>query len=183
VQKRLVTEGDTRGNVIGPIGKPMWSDTVKTWSLPLATKREMFGPDNLPLPGGRCPVEHDKEAKVKEQDLIPAFYHESPEIMAAEVAHSLQPKSVVDLSPASGHWAMYCIKHRVPYVGIAMTQCHNDLLLKKLKSRTISAMMDANDDLYDPGFAAAVLAVSSKTQDNAAAGDVGGLVEWGDCQV
>lgn len=158
-----MTEGDTRGNVIGPIGKPLWSDTIKTWNLTSQQKREMFGPDNLPLPGGPCPVEHEKDAKAKNQELIPAFFHESPEIMAAELAHSLQCKAIIDLSPGSGHWAMYAVRQRVPYTGICMTDLHQDLLLKKLVSKTVNAMMDSNDVLYDASFAAAVLNITDKS--------------------
>ena len=148
--------------MIGPLGKPLWSDTVHTWNLTAQQKRQMFGDDNLPLPGGRCPVEHDRDPKAKGQELIPAFYHECPEMVSAEVGHSLQCKAILDLSPGSGHWAMYAVRHRIPYCGVAMTDLHKELLSKKLVSRVVNAMMDSNDSLYDAAFAAAVLKISNK---------------------
>ena len=108
-------------------------------------------------------MEHERDSKAKGQELIPAFYHECPEMVAAEVAHSLQCKAIVDLSPGSGHWAMYAVRNRVPYCGVAMTDLHKDLLSKKLVSKVLNAMMDSNDSLYDAAFAAAVLKISNKT--------------------
>ena len=49
---------------------------------------------------------------------------------------------------------MYCIRNRIPYIGIGLTQQHCDWLYTRLRSRTVMAMMDSSDtDLYDPALA------------------------------
>ena len=153
VQPRLLIPGaSTRGNVIGPFGKPDWGDKTLTWTLSLRQKRLLFSEDNLPLPGGSCPVEHPKDSKVKQDDLVPVFFHEGVEGMAVEMVHALCAKSVIDMSPGSGHWAMACLKARVPYTGICFTESHQSMLQRHLISRTLDAMADSNNVLYDHDF-------------------------------
>ena len=111
----------------------------------------------MPLPGGQCPVEHEKEPKGKDSDIVAAFWHESPAALAAEVAHYLCAKAIVDLTPGSGHWALWAIKKRIPYTGITMTEVHRDLLMKRLVTKTIEGMIDPNDeDLYDAAYTSLV---------------------------
>lgn len=162
VQPRLVTSGNTRGNVVGPLTKPSWADTTETWTLPLAVKKALFGKENMPLPGGSCPVEHEKEGAPKKDELVPVFFHESPSILAAEVLHYLQGRAVVDLTPGSGHWAFHCIRRRVPYLAVTLSEKHRDLLFKKLVSRTLAGMADSSDELlFDSTFAQALKSVAA----------------------
>eukprot|EP00438_Fugacium_kawagutii_P017120 Skav204436 [mRNA] locus=scaffold1093:205958:209098:+ [translate_table: standard] len=157
VQPRLHTQGNTRGNVLGPYNKASWTDSSETWLLPSAVKREVFGKDNLPLPGGSCPIEHEKDAAAKNSELVPVFFHDSPPVVAQEILHYLQAKMVVDLTPACGNHAFECLRKRVPYLGICLSERHRDLLMKKLVSRTMAAMSDSADDcLYDATFAQAL---------------------------
>jgi len=157
VQPRLYSESNTRGNAIAWLAKPQWSDTAAVWSLSIAQKRAVFGQSNMPLPGGQCPVEHEKEPKGKDSDIVAAFWHESPAALAAEVAHYLCAKSIVDLTPGSGHWALWAVKKRIPYTGITMTEVHRDLLMKRLVTKTIEGMIDPNDeDLYDAAYTSLV---------------------------
>eukprot|EP00439_Symbiodinium_sp_Y106_P065649 s2757_g10.t1 len=167
IQNRLNFAGNTRGNVLGPFAKPEWSDSAKVWQVTAASKKDIFGSDNLPLPGGRLPVELDqgddddqedgaakKKARIRPNDLVPCFYHECAAPVSAELAHSLRPISIIDLTPGSGHWAYYCIKNRVSYTGIVFTEHHKQALMDKLASRVLCGMVDSNDTkLYDPAFA------------------------------
>eukprot|EP00438_Fugacium_kawagutii_P027340 Skav236345 [mRNA] locus=scaffold918:73896:76401:- [translate_table: standard] len=153
VQPRLYSESNTRGNAIAWLAKPAWSDVGAVWSVSVGQKRAIFGPSNLPLPGGPCPVEHEAEGKPKDSEIVATFWHESPPSLAAEVAHFLNCKAVVDLTPGSGHWALWSVKKRIPYAGIVMTELHKDLLLKRLITKTIEGMLDPNDeDLYDSQY-------------------------------
>ena len=163
-QPRLVTAGSTRGNVIGALTKPSLTESAETWMLPHAVKKTLFGDENLPLPGGSCPVEHEVEkGGAKKDELVPAFFHEGPEVLASELAHFVQACAVIDLTPGSGHWAMHCLRHRTPHVGVCLSPTHKELLAKKLVSRTLTAMASASDEqLYDPGFAKEVKKVASR---------------------
>lgn len=109
------------------------------------------------IPGGACPVEHEQESKVKDSDVVPAFYHESPHTLAAELGHYLCVRAIIDLTPGSGHWAAWSVRKRVPYAGVCMTEKHAELLTKRLVTKTVEAMMDPNDeDLYDSAYTALI---------------------------
>lgn len=154
VQARLVASGNTRGNVLGPLTKPSWLDGSETWLLPMSVKRNLFGKDNMPLPGGACPVPHEPDTPAKKDELVPCFFHEGPAILAAELAHFVCARAIVDLTPGSGHWGLHAVRHRVPYVGVCLTECHKTLLHKKLVSRTLSCMADPQEEmLFDAAFA------------------------------
>lgn len=153
MQPRLVTSGNTRGNIIGPVDKLNWSDSAKTWSLPYKLKKEILGDANLPLPGGACPVEHETDAPPRHIDVVPVFYHEGPQEVPMEALHYLQAVACIDLSPGGGAWALQCIRSRVPYTGIALTHAHKLELGKRLVSQVLAAMCCSNDALYDPAFA------------------------------
>ena len=161
IQPRLVTSGSTRGNVIGPLSKPSWLDGAESWLLPVSVKRNLFGKENLPYPGGQCPIAHDQDAPAKKDELVPAFYHEAPMVLAEELAHYVQARCIVDLSPGSGHWALHSVRRRIPYVGICMTDVHKNLLQKKLISRCLTCMADPQEEsLYDATFAKHLKALS-----------------------
>ena len=228
---KLSPKTNTRGNVIGPIDKTDLKDTDATWTIAWADKKEMYGAENLPLPGGQCPVEHKKTKAIKgsdpklyafccvecvlfsalcvvcdldvrvfgfsfehlglrrsarfgaalwdpafvsrnmrrilRSDLVPAFYHEGPPALATELAHLVQASAIIDLTPGSGHWAMYAVRRQIPYLGCCYTQKHADMLYTKLRSKILSAAMDANDsDLYDARLSTLV---TEKRKDTAAA--------------
>ena len=168
VQPRLELPGITRGNVLGPVAKPAWSTT---WQVTAKTKRQMFGELNLPLPGGSCPVSHEQESAPRQTQVLPVFFHECPPIVGAEIAHLAQAAAVIDLTPGSGHFALHCVRHRVPYTGVAMTQLHKDLLERHLVSQVLMAMTDSNDTkLFDPSYAELVKDISSKTGGGGQAG-------------
>ena len=140
--------------MIGPLAKPAVTDASDLWCVPFQTKKDILGSQNLPLPGGSCPVEHDAESRPRGCELTPAFWHEGPFAAAAEVAHSLTPVALIDLSPGGGHFAFWCARHRVPYAAVCLTEAHKDHLTRRLVSRTISAMCDNSDEiLFDNSFA------------------------------
>ena len=155
--RKLNPKANTRGNVIGPLETPDWHDKDVTWTIPWSDKKEMYSTENLPLPGGSCKVEHNTSKATKGSDLVPAFWHEGPQALATELAHLLQATAIIDLTPGSGHWAMYSVRKQIPYLGCCFTSAHIDMLYSKLRSKILSAAMDANDaDLYDPNLSTLV---------------------------
>ena len=129
--------------------------------MPYKLKKAILGEGNLPLPGGACPVEHEGENPVRQVDMLPTFFHEGPCELAKEVVHFLQAVAIYDMSPASGHFAMEAVRHRIPYTGVCLTETHKDELTKRLVSQTINAMSNSNDKLYDASFAEHVKEVAS----------------------
>ena len=80
VQPRLVTSGNTRGNVIGPVDKLDWADTSKVWSVP----------------GGPCPVEHEAEAPPRHVDLAMLTWYLSSTMRSGDGSMSLSSSSFCD---------------------------------------------------------------------------------------
>ena len=83
--RKLIPKQSTRANVIGPLAHVNFTDV---WNIRQMEKKTMFGPDNLPLPGGQCPTGHQKEKRTKPTELVPAFYHEGPPSLAMELGHA-----------------------------------------------------------------------------------------------
>ena len=79
----------------------------------LKSKKEILGPDNLPLPGGQCQKEEETAGRARQSDFIPVFYHEGPELMAFQVAHFLTAAAIIDLTPGWGYFALWALKHRL----------------------------------------------------------------------
>ena len=112
--------------------------------------------------------------RILRSDLVPAFYHEGPPALATELAHLVQASGIIDLTPGSGHWAMYAVRRQIPYLGCCYTQKHVDMLYTKLRSRILSAAMDANDsDLYDAQLSTLVTTKREDTTPAAAEGKEG----------
>ena len=124
-------------------------------------KKAILGDGNLPLPGGPCPVEHEGDTPPRQLDMVPTFYHEGPRELAMEVVHFLQAVSVLDMSPAGGHYAMEAVKNRIPYTGVCLSEPHKEELMKRLVSMTVTAMTNSNDKIYDAAFAEHVKEVSA----------------------
>ena len=160
----ILTTASTRGNVIGPIVLPNFTDTNVVWHIQQRTKRAVYGPQNRPLPGGQCQAssEAGEKDKTKPSDAVPAFYHERPEVIACEIVHTLQSKAIIDLTPGSGHYALMAFRNRIPYTGVTFTKLHTELLYKRLLSRVLSCMMDANDSLYSSKLADVVSKAAAK---------------------
>ena len=55
--------------------------------------------------------------------------------------------------------------NRIPYFGLCFTTEHMDLLYKRLTSRVLSAMLNANDQLYDSKLAELVTRNSTNDKD------------------
>lgn len=148
------------------MAKPAWSDSSKVWQLPYKIKRQVFGEENLPLPGGPCPVSHDQENPPRQSEMVPVFFHECPDVVAAEIAHLSQATAILDLTPGSGHFASFAVRHRIPYTGVVFNKTHRDFLGKRLVSKVLAGMADSNDNkLFDPSFAEAVKALGGKDGD------------------
>ena len=164
VQPRLATGVNTRGNVLGPFEKPDLTGS-SVWRVPFKVK-EIMGPDNLPLPGGTCGKANDEASgRPRQTDLTPVFFHEGPEILAFELAHFVNPAAIVDLTPGSGHFAVYALRTRIPYTGVCLTAAHKDLLFKRLISRALSGMTDSTDQaMYDPSLATSVQNLGGQEQ-------------------
>ena len=76
---------------------------------------------------------------------------------------------------------MFAVRKQIPYLGVCFTQTHIDLLYSKLRSRILSAAMDANDfELYDVNLASLVTSSrkdATPTKDSSGASPSAGIAE------
>ena len=56
--RKLVPKQSTRANFIGPLAFPAHSEVGTIWNIRFSEKKGLYGPSNLPLPGGPCPAQH-----------------------------------------------------------------------------------------------------------------------------
>ena len=139
----------TRSKWLGPVDYPDWDDTTATWHLNFKTKKALYGAHNRPRPGQECPVEHDPATRITSLTKVPVFYQEFPASIPEEFVHTFKGCTVIDLTPGQGHWAMASLRSRIPYVGVCFTEDMVQLLYGHLINRTLQAMLDEKDDLYD----------------------------------
>ena len=174
--RKLAPKQSTRGNVLGPLDKPSLADSDSTWQVQWGDKKEMYGANNLPLPGGANPgketkADQDSKTPTKKTDIVPAFYHEGPAALATELAHTVDAMAIIDLTPGSGHWALEAVRLKVPYIGFAFTEKHVAMLYAKLRSRLLTMMLDANDsELYNAQLSALVVANRKQSPEGTPAG-------------
>ena len=80
---------------------------------------------------------------------------------------------VLDLSPGFGLWALAAVRMRIPYLGACLTPTHVDYLYAQITSRTLAAMIDANDEIHDGSLANLISEPPGTTPNTADADDNG----------
>ena len=90
----------------------------------------------MPLPYGRCDKpgdeKHDKkhpQDRIKNSDLIAAFFHEGPLGLVTELAHSVQVVAIIDLTPGSGLWALEAVKRKIPYINVTLASATHSCIV------------------------------------------------------
>ena len=111
----------------------------------------MQGPRNRPLPGGQCAEKPDEATeKIKPTAIVPAMYHEGPPALPIELAHLVDARAIIDLSPGGGHWIQVALRRRIPYLGVCHSPTHCTMLRERALSRVLVAKLDSqDDDFYD----------------------------------
>eukprot|EP00959_Pyramimonas_sp_CCMP1952_P243943 5099296-Pyramimonas_sp.AAC.1 len=80
-----------------------------------------------------------------------------------------------DWTPGEGEAAMNFIRRRRPYLGICFKPQHVQGLYKRLERRVLIAMLNMDDDLYDPKFAELVNSGGGDGPDNGGDGGSKGI--------
>ena len=127
--------GTTRGNILGPVGLPPWTDTDMTWNQSWAVKTKIPGTAGNIKVGGPCRAKRGhagtdaataddedpedlKRLRRSKNGVEPVFYHGHAMALDQEWKHMLKPVAVLDLTPGNGFMAEVCAVGRVPYIGI-----------------------------------------------------------------
>ena len=76
--------------------------------------------------------------------------------MYDDLLAAFEVSNVIDLTPGDGTLAMACLRRDCMYVGFTFTQAHAEHLRKHIKKPILRAMLDEQDELYEPRLRAAV---------------------------
>lgn len=100
-----------------------------------------------------------------DDDVEPVFFWDSDPRFYDSMINDYFVKTVIDLSPGAGTLALTCIRRRVGYLGICMSDAHREGLRGVLVDGILSAMQEEGSGLYQPRL---VQAMSGQTPDPAA---------------
>ena len=154
------TNMTTAGTVIGPISLPCDADDT-VWKMPIAGKKKLYGPARV-LPGGPMENKSQAEGAMKpkprnDTTVEPVTFFglkaETYKEILFQVGNLKNPraiKCVIDLTPIDGTMGAVCLEHGIPYLAIALTEAHRQLLLKRLAITTFNAYRTPSSELYVP---------------------------------
>ena len=64
----------------------------------------------------------------------PVFYHSLPAAIPEEFMHAVDACGVIALTMGEGRWAMNCIRQRVPFFGVTLSDAHTKMVITKLEA-------------------------------------------------
>ena len=85
-------------------------------------------------------------------NLEPVFMHALHHNFHEELLHSFAITAQVDATPGAGDAALACVKARVPYVGICLTQTHEEKLMQRLLWLAFNEMQKEDSPMTDPAL-------------------------------
>ncbi len=143
--------GSNFSDQLGPIVADNW-DEDHVWKLSRKDKKALMDRFKVEV-GGSVEAGLATNSKWKTKDEEPVWFHQKPYLLCDELVHSFFGKAVIDYSPSCGHFAMVCMRKRLPYVGITCSDMHSEELLKHLLELVKAAVLDPDDALYREEFA------------------------------
>ncbi len=86
----------------------------------------------------------------------PVFFHAKPENYYSELFHSYYVGRVIDLTAGDGAAAMAAMKSKppVPYLGLCLTEAHEELLRERLVAAVLAEMKKESSPLFTPAYSA-----------------------------
>ena len=103
------------------------------------------GKDQFVLRPGRL-----SRAIVREDTNIePVFLHALDIKVYEEFLHSFVVQAMVDGTPGPGHCALACVRRRVPYLGLCLSDDHATLLMKRIVYLVFQEMKKEDSPLFE----------------------------------
>ncbi len=86
----------------------------------------------------------------------PVFFHAKPENYYSELFHSYYVGRVIDLTAGDGAAAMAAMKSKppVPYLGLCLTEAHEEFLRERLVAAVLEEMKKEASPLFTPAYSA-----------------------------
>ncbi len=88
----------------------------------------------------------------EDSNIEPVFMHALGSKVYEELLHSFSIQAMVDGTPGPGNCALACIKRRVPYIGLCLSDGHADLLLHQLQYLVFQEMKKEDSPLFEPSL-------------------------------
>ena len=88
----------------------------------------------------------------EESNIEPVSIHARDMKVYEEFLHSFAIQAMVDGTPGPGHCALACVRRRVPYMGLCLTDDHAALLLKRIVYLVFQEMKREDSPLFEPGL-------------------------------
>jgi len=142
--------GTSLGNNIGPIVVPKYDDPA-VWRVTADVMRKIYGKTGKILVGGPCPVPVVAKPEFLD-NCEPVTWHGSCPALYEELLHSFNVKSVCDATVADHTFALACLKAKIPYIGITMSESHAAFLQGHLVRCVWEEYQDEESVLYQPGL-------------------------------
>lgn len=152
-KRNRVYPGTTVGDIIGPVRA---GDAENVLHVTFKHKKEVYAKEARVAPSGASGLAaDDPENNVRrgENDTEPLSYHSRVPELYSEIMHRFEAKAVWDLTCLDGVLAMTCIMESRPYVGIAQTEAHKNLLLPYLARAVFHEYQKEGSPLYRPDVA------------------------------
>ena len=141
----------TASQCIGPIDVP---DPTKGWHLTVRAKRKIYG-EAMIRPFGKADIGEAKEVntagtavsqtKRTPETIEPITFHGTGEETWVELlniagANNSAPNMVCELVATDDTLSYFCLRKKIPYLGITFNDYHRELLRKRLAQRVFESM-------------------------------------------
>ena len=135
--------GSTQGTVLGAVEVPAYEEQ---WLLSKRVKDAFLdeeGTRAAPKPA----------LKQKDVEVEPACWFSMPECWYLELLRSFELGGLVECNPLDVYCPIACIKQKIPYVGLALTDALAQALEKQLTKILWNSYQDLNSPVYEAGLA------------------------------
>ena len=149
LRRKLRLFNDKESNMASMLGEFALPKHEDLWRVAPDVKKEMIGCKILT--GGANPNKVPKP--VFGDGKEPVSWHCQAETFFAEVTHSFYAGVILHATETDGSCAVHCVKHQIPYVGIALTQKHADLLQAQVLTRLWHDSLDDKSPIYNASLA------------------------------
>lgn len=96
-----------------------------------------------------------------DEQVEPVFFHSPPLSFFDGIVTDYDLGYIIDLTPGEGHLALTCLRRKMPYVGICLTEAHRTALTTHLCASVQREFLTEGSPLYEPSFAELVNAGSA----------------------
>ncbi len=106
---------------------------------------------------GSKPIRPDSQVE-------PVFFHCFQASFFETLVDDYHLAAVLDLTPGPGLMAISCLKKRIPYMGVCLTEAHRTHLQENLLTMLLGEFQDETSPLYEPDYAGLLASAEKKTE-------------------